>query len=128
MRSKSYVINVPPISWARAGRNAGRYFDTQALEKLSFGLHLANQHNEEPLFGCAIHIDITFFMPMHKSLKKREKTLYHSAAPDIDNLCKFLLDSLKGVVIVDDRKISSLSAKKVYDKVPRTELVITEVE
>ena len=34
---------------------------------------------------------------------------------DIDNLAKFVLDSLNGVVYVDDKQIVSLSCRKIYD-------------
>ncbi len=126
MRSKAYCVNIIPIPWKRAARNGNRLYDAQARDKVNFGLYLSNIHNDEPLFSNPIHLDIIFYMPIAKTIKNR--TLYHSFAPDLDNLCKFLLDAIRDVLIVDDRIICSLTAKKVYDKEPRTELIITEVE
>ena len=40
-----------------------------------------------------------------------------SVKPDGDNLLKFLLDSLKGVVFLDDNQVSTITAYKCYDVV-----------
>ena len=128
MRSKSYRINISPIAWQTVVRNSSRSYDNNAKDRISFGLYLNQQHNEEPFFANPVHVEATFFMPIAKTLKGREDSFYHSKTPYMDNLYQFLLDAMKGVVIADERVISSLSLKKVYDKEPRTELIITEVE
>jgi Holliday junction resolvase RusA-like endonuclease len=125
MRSKAYCVNIAPIAWKRAARNGHRVYDAQARDKVNFGLCLSNLQGNDPLFKNPIHIDVIFYMPIPKTIKERRT--YHSCAPDLDNLCKFVLDAIKDVLIIDDRIICSLSAKKVYDKEPRTELTITEV-
>ena len=128
LKSKSYRIDVLPISWKRVGVATGNhFFDRQKRDKIAFGLYLAQQHENQPLFCKAIAMDITFFMKKPK-IPKLKYAQYHSTTPDLDNLCKFLLDAIKGVVINDDRIICSLSAKKVYDIQPRTEFTVTEVE
>jgi|ERR1700761_4119439 len=127
MRTKSYCIKLSPIPWKRPSLNGNRFYDAQAKDKLAFGLFLAKQHNDEPLFDTAVHLDIIFYMRIPKKGTARLPNAPHYIKPDLDNLCKFLLDAIKDVIILDDRIICSLSAKKVYDKVPRTELVITEV-
>lgn len=124
MRRKVYCVNVPPIAWKRAARNGKRVYDAQARDKVSFGLYLGQQHNEESLFDMPIHVEITFYMPISKSSKGSK--FYHSSPPDLDNLTKFCLDAIKDVLITDDRIICSLFAEKVYDENPRTELIITE--
>lgn len=60
----------------------------------------------------AIRIAVTFFLPRPKSLKK--SITEHVKKPDIDNLVKALLDSLKGIVWRDDSQIVYMSANKVY--------------
>jgi Holliday junction resolvase RusA-like endonuclease len=96
-------------------------------DKVSFGLYLSQQHNEEPFFSKPIHIEATFYMPISKSVHERVQNFYHTTVPYLDNLWRFLVEALKGVTIADERVICSFSVKKVYDKEPRTELVITEV-
>lgn len=126
MRSKTYCINVAPIAWQRVVRNSSRFYDTQTKDKVCFGLYLSQQHNEEPLFDKPIHMDVIFYLPLPKQLKT--PSAYQTNPPYIDCLFKFLLDAIKDIVIADNRVICSLSLKKVYDKDPRTEIVITEVE
>lgn len=127
MRSKSYNIPITPIHWQKMARNANRSYDPITKDKVSFGLYLSQQHGDEPFFLNPIHMDVTFYMPIPKPIKERTNSIYHATAPYLDSLCKFFLDAIRDIVIVDDRVICSLSVKKVYDKEPRTELVITEV-
>jgi len=109
-------------------RHRSLSYDSQTRDKVSFGLYLSQQHNDEPLFTNPIHIDVTFYMPIPKSLKHREHSIYHSTTPSLESLYKFFLDAIKDILIKDERLICSLVIKKVYDKEPRTELNITEVE
>lgn len=128
LRNKSYVIDINPIPWQRARINGNRFYDAQKQDKNSFGLFLLNQHNNEPLFDKPVHLDVIFYMPIPKSITQRKSSRYHSTFPDLDNLCKFLLDAIKDILIIDDRIICSLSAKKIYDKHARTEVLIKEIE
>lgn len=109
-------------------RHRSLSYDAQTRDKVSFGLYLSQQHNDEPMFTNPIHIDVTFFMAIPKSLKDREPSFYHSTTPSLDSLYKFFLESIKDILIKDERLICSLTVKKVYDREPRTELNITEVE
>lgn len=126
MRIKTYYIPIAPMPWKRPARNGKKMYDAQAKDKVNFGIYLNQQHNDEPLFDCPIHLDINFYMPIPKSVSLRKQVPYHSSTPDIDNLLKFCLDTMTDVVIIDDRIICSITAKKVYDKEPRIELTITE--
>lgn len=128
MRSKAYCIKVIPISWQRIVRSNNRFYDSQTRDRVVFGLSLGQQHNEEPLFLKPIHMDVTFYMPIPKPIKDRQPSVHHSVSPSIDCLYRFFIDAIKDILITDVRVICSLSMKKVYDKEPRTELVITEVE
>src|SRR5665213_171590 len=124
LRTKTYTINVEPVSWARAGvRGKGSYkpqfYDTQVMEKVAFGLYMQQQHNDEPLFERPISVDATFFMPIPRSKKDRRGSIFHAHYPDLDNLLKLLLDSMKPI-IVDDRIVSVIHARKIFDPNPRT--------
>jgi len=128
MRSKSYCIRIAPIAWHKAVRRANRSYDADMRDKVCFGLYLNQQHNEEPFFDKPIHMDVTFYMPIPKPIKERPNSIHHSITPSLDCLYKFFIDAIKDIIIADTRVICSLSIKKVYDKEPRTELKITEVE
>lgn len=121
---KTYVINIPPIAWKRAGKNGKKFYDQQSHEKIAFGLYLAQQHGDLPLFSVPLMVEMTFYIAPPKTVKKR--TPYVASYPDIDNLMKFVLDAAKDVMI-DDRLVCILQGTKLYDMNPRTEITITEL-
>jgi Holliday junction resolvase RusA-like endonuclease len=135
-RKKSYRLDFKPIAWARCGWNkCSGFYDTQARDKAVMRIYLENQHNDEPPFNRPSQLDVIFYMPIPAgNLKWRKgifKQHYHTYAPDLDNLIKYLLDSIgRGLILSDDKIIASIKACKVY--VPadetRTEFSITEVE
>ena len=65
-------------------------------------------------------VQITAWMPIPKSTSKanREKMLNGDIAPtgkpDIDNICKAVLDALNGVAYADDTQVVKLNASKCY--------------
>lgn len=63
-----------------------------------------------------IHVEIQFEF---KSKKNNCFTL-NSSKPDIDNLIKYLFDMSNGILWSDDRKICSVSAKKINSDVNQT--------
>lgn len=118
-----------PIPLRRPRINNQRFYDSQVKDKITFGLYLIQQHGSTPMFTKPLQIDITFFMRTGQQKAKMGK-MHHDTTPDLDNLIKFLLDAIvdTNTLLTDDRIISIINAKKVYDKVPRTEFTITELE
>jgi crossover junction endodeoxyribonuclease RusA len=55
--------------------------------------------------------DLTFYLPRPKSAPKR---LHCAVKPDLDKLVRGALDPLKRVLITEDSRLVSLSARKVY--------------
>lgn len=49
---------------------------------------------------------------------------WHKVRPDIDNMCKYILDIAQPVLFSNDCAVSKLTAKKVYDINPRTEFTV----
>ena len=77
---------------------------------------------------------ICFYMPIPKSWSKRKKQLAingdikPSVKPDIDNLCKAVLDALNGgIAYHDDKQIVELHLSKMYSDHPRTEIELEEL-
>ncbi len=60
----------------------------------------------------ALRLDFIFRRP--DSAKKRR---HPSVKPDIDKLCRAVLDSLTGVAYLDDAQVVSMSSTKVYGDV-----------
>lgn len=62
---------------------------------------------------------------MNAGKLKENAPKYHLVKPDIDNLEKFVLDCLNGVVWADDKQIVSTVSDKIYiDDEPYTEILI----
>lgn len=85
-----------------------------------------------PLFnpGKAITVSLTFDMPIPKSTaKKRFKEVLNSPhifKYDIDNMEKFYLDCMTGIIYKDDCVINKLIATKCYSETPKTTIEIEE--
>lgn len=79
---------------------------------------------------CAFSVDLCFHLPIPKSSSNSKKKAMHQGfikmtkKPDIDNLCKFILDCANGILFPDDRMITTLIARKWYSENPRTEILI----
>lgn len=87
-------------------------------------------------FDCPIGVEVLFVFPPLKSWRKSVrddflsgKVIYKHTRPDLtDNLMKGLFDAMDGIVFVDDSRICKVSSEKIFGEVPRTEVVIYELE
>jgi len=108
-----------------------KVYNPQRQEKLTYGLFLKQKHGLVPLEG-PISIQFTFFMPIPKSYSKKKVAqindgeLYFTKKPDIDNLVALMLNCMTGVVYIDDAQVYEIKAKKQFDNVPRTEIVVCQ--
>jgi len=59
-----------------------------------------------------------------KTNKMLNNEIKNTKRPDLDNIIKFFLDSMNGLVFTDDSLIWKLKAQKVYSLDPRTEIII----
>ena len=84
------------------------------------------------LFEGPIKVILQFQMPVPKSFSKKRKQAImdgdnrHTSRPDLDNLCKAVLDALNGVAFKDDAQISSIRMIKFYSFYPGVRLKIME--
>lgn len=53
--------------------------------------------------------------PGEGRIKDKAPGKFHTSRSDIDNLAKFVLDSLNGLLYADDRQVVSLKAMKMLD-------------
>lgn len=130
---KLYVIYGDPIPLARARFGNRRVFDCQKTEKLVSALDLKRQHADTPIFEGPLHLDVTFFMYMPKSMNGKNKAKFinkpHFKKPDLDNLIKFINDICTNAELwKDDSTVVSISAKKIYSETARTEFTIKEIK
>ena len=130
------VIDGIPLAKKRHRTCRGRTYNPQYKEATEFSARLAMavvkaEKSDDSVktltndAGQALGVELTFYMPMPLSLKRRalkcelEPLPHHTKKPDVDNLVKFVLDCGNGVLFVDDKQIVQLKACKLYDHNPR---------
>lgn len=118
-----------PIAWGRPRINFENkiVYEESQQKKSKDGVRwqLKSQYREQPL-KCPVSVDVTFYLPIPKSTSKPKTrqmlhgVIHHISKPDIDNLQKFILDCLNGLVIEDDRSVVEIRARKLYSTKPGT--------
>jgi Holliday junction resolvase RusA-like endonuclease len=118
-----------PLKRARIGR--GRVYDGQKALKGRVIASISGELAGVEMCSKPMSVCMKFFMAIPKSISNKERVLIsgkvHYKKPDVSNLLKFVEDLLIGKVWEDDRLISEIYAIKVYDAVPRTEIIATVV-
>ena len=84
--------------------------------------------NKEPL---EVVINIYMAVPKSASKKKRDQMILNerpTKIPDLDNCCKSVLDSCKGLIFGDDCHIVSLTSNKFWNETDWVEVTIREIK
>ena len=122
------IEGVPiPQHRARACRRGNfiNVYDPQKKEKENLRWKIKFEYRDKPLV-MPLKIELLFAMPIPKGTSKIRRNamltgdMPPAKAPDVDNLEKFLLDCLTGLLYEDDRQIVELNARKIYSEYPRT--------
>lgn len=136
MQIKRVVLGEPKAQPRHRHFQRGNFvttYDPAAKLKQSFAGILQADAPKEPI-SVPMILELTFYLARPKahygSGKKAEflkdsAPEYHSGRPDLDNLTKFVQDSLNKIYYRDDSLICQLIACKKYSENPRTELIIT---
>ena len=86
---------------------------------------VARQHAPSPLLIGPVRVVLLFVLPRPKGRKEEH---YVTTRPDVENLCKGLLDSWNGVLWVDDAEVAELALTKVYEDGRLSSGVLVTVE
>jgi len=111
-----FRVEGKPIAWARPKVGwKGQTYNPQKKSRADFAAATRSICTQKlgsvPQFkGVWLRANLEFHYPCAASNKKRENTYPKQA--DLDNLCKFVLDSLNAVLYEDDKQVVDLSAKK----------------
>jgi Holliday junction resolvase RusA-like endonuclease len=99
--------------------------DPSQGDKADF-LSVCHRHAPDKPIETPIRLHLTFSFSRPKNHYRANGEVkpnaphYHISKPDVDNLIKFIADSLNGVFFRDDSLICEISAKKVYGEAPGT--------
>jgi Holliday junction resolvase RusA-like endonuclease len=121
-----------PIPWMRAKPNYRNrcMYDPQKAEKETIRWQMRGKFRNKPFTG-PLKIGFTFFFAPPKSTSgpiRRDMingVIHHILKPDCDNLVKFYLDCMTGVVYEDDRQVCGESGDKLYAESPGVHIEIT---
>lgn len=123
------ILPGEPIAKMRPRFSRKGTYDPQHREKHASKFQVLSQVNKfaVPFASCVpieIEIDFYFSIPSGKENLHRWDLLYHTSKPDYDNLEKWILDVMSGIVYNDDRQVIQCTTKKKYCENPRTEIYI----
>lgn len=86
-------------------------------------------------YDCPIGVKLLFVFPVLKGFSKTKmkqiedgEIIYKDTKPDlVDNAVKLAMDSIEGIVFVNDSRICKVESEKIYGLVPRVELEFYEL-
>jgi Holliday junction resolvase RusA-like endonuclease len=146
------MVNAVPVAQPRAratsrGAHASMYSPTTVKTKTGKKAHpilafksavraaaFAKGFDGTNVIDSALRVDCCFVFPRPQRLLKKSSSsdrVPHTVKPDRDNLDKAVLDSLTGLVWVDDRQVFCGLVEKYYvakGEAPHVSVVITKVE
>ena len=122
--SVTFMVDAVPIPKGRPRfRSMGKFVQTYTDSKTRDFEALIAEHAKiamgdmEPL-ETPLSVFLHFSLPIPASATKKVRDALlatpHTKKPDIDNLCKSVLDGMANIVFKNDGQIASLHAKKVY--------------
>lgn len=122
-----YILHGDPIPLMRARHGNRKTWDAQKHIKLALGLMMQEQHRGKKMYCGPLHLDVDFYFVPPQRRNKDHAYDFHIFRPDLSNLIKLVEDVATGILFSDDCIIASLSAKKKYDNVARTEFTISRL-
>jgi len=129
-----YKLTIPgkPIGKGRpkfstAGNYVRTYTPQQTVEYENLVRLAWMESGFEKLSGnVGVFISAYFPIPASISKKKREKMegAFYDKKPDVDNICKIILDALNGIAYDDDKQVVKVAITKLYSAEPRAVVYI----
>ena len=130
--SGSPVAKARPRAFQNKAGHIRMYTPKKSREFENMVRQRAEQVFKKPLQG-PVSLSICFYLPRPKRLCWKTKpmpAIFHTSAPDGDNLAKAVTDSLSGVAFHDDGQVSKLYVQKMYhagDEGPKTIIDVEEL-
>src|ERR1700676_3304525 len=104
-------INKIPVPWRAHAGYGKRSYNPRLAEKEYYQWQIRAQYNQGSPISGPIQVIYTYHMPIPKAsskvrtLQMLNGKMHPIKRPDLDNLNKFLSDTLIGLVIEDDSQI-----------------------
>lgn len=132
--SVELILSGQPVAWAPSRVVHGKHaFNPKYREKEHHEWEIRKQYTDEPI-TYAVGVIISFYMSIPKSTSKRmreemlKNEIFHTKKPDVDNLTKYAIDVVKGIVIRDDNQVVEIFARKLYSENPHADIHVFKME
>lgn len=116
--TQRFNINPVPASRPRVSRWSTYY--PKKYTKFKKDMEALTSELETTPSEKLVSVELEFGIMIPKSWSKKKKeelnNTYCSNNSDIDNYIKAILDSLNGIVYIDDKQVVELFAKKIYSE------------
>lgn len=107
----------------RATGTAYKASEDRAFENSIAAAYLGENAGKEPFQG-AVCVTVTICIPIPKTATKAAKMAIYEGKklpivkPDVDNVCKAVMDALNGVAYRDDKQVTQIFISKTYAEEP----------
>lgn len=136
-----FTVRGQPLALKRHRSSRGFLYNPSAKQQASFCTAVKGLlHNvTAPVFPLDDYLAISMVFSLKRPKKhyvgnkveadrlRPSAPLYVKTLPDVDNLAKFVLDSMNGFLFHDDRQVASLQLTKVYADVPATRITVQKL-
>lgn len=124
----TYIIKGNPVSLMKPKNFNLQYWDSLSTTKHKVIKQLEEQNAHLKLYTHPVHLDLNFYFEQpHSPLKPYNPHGFNSSKPDITDLIRFVENIATNFILKHPNLIVSISSSKKYSDVPRTEIVITEL-
>lgn len=129
-------VIVPPLPKAMRGRHSVRMYtpaEVKTWQTTARVIAAEKMKGNNPLKG-QLEVTIAIYLPVPISMSNKKTALALAGMirpitrPDADNYCKAVLDSLNGIVWLDDAQVVSLHVYKFYGEKPLVRVRVVEIE
>lgn len=123
------IIEAKPFFQKRHRYGKGFLYDPSAKDKKNVRHIIRSQFKHKPI-DSALDVHISFYFKPPKSYKNPQQYYLtpKTTKPDIDNLAKFYMDAMNGIVYTDDKLIYSLSLSKMYNNTDSVEISLLPID
>jgi crossover junction endodeoxyribonuclease RusA len=83
---------------------------------------------DQRLLLAGVRVSVAFYLPRPKKFYKRGVFVPHCTKPDLDRVCRAVLDALTQVAFHDDKQVTELVAGKYYTDVGAPPRIDVRVE
>lgn len=133
MKLSLLYIDYTPTPWCAHGGYGKNSYDKKAKEKAEYRRQIKEQWGNKPIITGPVNLKFFYAMPIAKSTSKirREQMLdgriYHMQTPDTTNLNKLAEDTLKGIVLIDDKIAQTVQGTKYWATKPCIQIWVEEI-